>query len=93
MFFQGRALWHCSIALWSLYTGQPAPTDSWGLGCRHVVMGLAHEVLDGVGDPDLEVVEYGESACHYRRCMTDDEGSSVPRKQSAYTLPGGMGDR
>ena len=83
MFFQGRALWHCSIALWSHFTGRPAPTDGWGAGSRHGVMDLAHEVLDGVGDPALEVVEYGESAAHYRRCMTDGEGSSIPRKQYA----------
>ena len=36
--------------------------------------------MTNVGDPALEIVEKGDTAVHYRRCMTESEEASLPRK-------------
>jgi len=78
--FQGRALWHCSIALWSRTTGKPTLTSSWGRDYRRIAASVAIAVLRGVGDTDQEIVEFGDTAVHRRRCMTTGEQATLPRQ-------------
>lgn len=78
MFFHGRPLWHCSVALWEL--DQPLPLTTW-LDRHWRVAARMHAVhLASVGDHAEEVRDVGGMAWHLRRVCTPEEITALQRR-------------
>lgn len=74
MFFDGAPLWHCSVAVHSRVLGRPKPVSSWDRDTFNRALGIAREVMQGVGEPEPEaVLQEGGVALHVRRKATQAE--------------------
>jgi hypothetical protein len=51
----------------------PILLEKWNIHVRRQADRLIEELLNGVGDPELTVIELGPYALHARRCCAADE--------------------
>lgn len=78
VFFQGRELWHCSLAIWDRITGRPKPALDWNVGEQATAQTIAAAWLDGVGETGRDHVETGDISRNLRRPLTDAEIAQLP---------------
>ena len=79
---QGRPVWLASVSQWR--NGRPIQTARWGTGVRRLALDIAHQAVDGVGDPTLERGFLMCLTLCFHRGATDDEIARMPQG------PGGL---
>ena len=77
MYFQGRALWHCSLARRTRQ--RILPLSEWTESDFKAAVMLWPAVLQSAGmmGETMEIIEGGNTALHIRRCMTMDEEAAL----------------
>lgn len=75
-------MWHASVAVLDLKRGRTALVQDLGDSTKRVIVRVAKQLLEGVGQlPSL--VDQHQLAVHYRRAVTDAEWSLLPQQWCA----------
>ncbi len=83
-FFQGRALWHCSASIREGFYSDPKLVSNWNKYERKQIEKAITDTLKNVGDITAKHIEFGSVAIHFRRPLSFQEETLLPRKGQIY---------